>query len=154
MFQVSKRFFINIYLYSCFYFRFMKKKKFLRFRISRSFKEWDVIIFYKFLEDVIFLGEVMYKGKLFWIRKLVVLIDGRMVCYKLEKVDFKSVLVIQLIGYEVIYLEKENRRGFDVRLIYFSLEIYMFFVDFKDWVQLWVEVRKNKKLKFYICCCI
>lgn len=72
----------------------MKKKKFSRFRISRSFKEWDVIIFYKFLEDVIFLGEVMYKGKLFWIKKLVVLIDGRMVCYKLEKVDFKSVLVI------------------------------------------------------------
>lgn len=102
---------------------------------------------YKSLEDVTLSGEVMYKGKLSWTRKLAALTDGRMVCYKPEKVDSKPALVIQLTGYEATYLEKENRRGFDVRLIHPSLETHMFSVDLKDWAQLWVEVRKNKKFK-------
>lgn len=117
----------------------MKKKKPSRPRISRSSKEWDVTIPYKSLEDVTLSGEVMYKGKLSWTRKLAALTDGRMVCYKPEKVDSKPALVIQLTGYEATYLEKENRRGFDVRLIHPSLETHMFSVDLKDWAQLWVE---------------
>ncbi|XP_078336674.1 uncharacterized protein LOC111137602 isoform X5 [Crassostrea virginica] len=117
----------------------MKKKKPSKPRISRSSKEWDVTIPYKCLEDVTLSGELLYKGKLSWTRKLAALTDGRMVCYKPEKVDSKPALVIQLTGYEASFLEKENRRGFDVRLLHPSLETHMFSVDFKDWAQLWVQ---------------
>ena len=121
----------------------MKKKKPSKPRISRSSKEWDVTIPYKCLEDVTLSGELLYKGKLSWTRKLAALTDGRMVCYKPEKVDSKPALVIQLTGYEASFLEKENRRGFDVRLLHPSLETHMFSVDFKDWAQLWVQVRET-----------
>ncbi|XP_056011717.1 uncharacterized protein LOC125648626 isoform X2 [Ostrea edulis] len=117
----------------------MKKKKSSKPKISRSSKEWDVTIPYKCLEDVTLSGELMYKGKLSWTRKLAALTDGRMVCYKPEKSESKPAVVIQLTGYEASYLEKENRKGFDVRLLHPSLETHMFSVDFKDWAQLWVE---------------
>ncbi|XP_062579830.1 uncharacterized protein LOC134241822 isoform X2 [Saccostrea cucullata] len=117
----------------------MKKKKPSKPKISRSSKEWDVTLPYKRLEDVTLSGELLYKGKLSWTRKLAALTDGRMVCYKPEKSESKPALVIQLTGYEASYLEKENKRGFDVRLLHPSLETHMFSVDFKDWAQLWVE---------------
>jgi hypothetical protein len=95
---------------------------------------------FKCLEEVTLSGDLHYKGKLSWTRKTCALSEGRLLCYKPDKCDSKSALVIQLTGYNSTYVEKDSRKGFEIRLIHPTLEVHIFSVDFKDWAVLWCDV--------------
>ncbi|KAK3099750.1 hypothetical protein FSP39_009067 [Pinctada imbricata] len=120
-----------------------KTRKIKKLSKSRSSKEWDVTVPYSGLEEVTLSGELHYKGKLSWTRKLAALTEGRLVCYKPEKTESKPNLVLQLTGYEATVCDttsrRDNRKGFDIRLIHPSLESHMLSSDFKDWAQMWCE---------------
>lgn len=95
---------------------------------------------FKCLEEVTLSGDLHYKGKLSWTRKTCALSEGRLLCYKPDKCDSKSALVIQLTGYNSTYVEKDSRKGFEIRLIHPTLEVHIFSVDFKEWAVLWCDV--------------
>ena len=116
-----------------------KSSKHKKLSKSRSSKEWDLNVPFKCLEEVTLSGDLHYKGKLSWTRKTCALSEGRLLCYKPDKCDSKSALVIQLTGYNSTYVEKDNRKGFEIRLIHPTLEVHIFSVDFKDWAVLWCD---------------
>ncbi|XP_069118485.1 uncharacterized protein [Argopecten irradians] len=116
-----------------------KSKKNQKMSKSRSSKEWDIALPFSCLEEVTLSGELQYKGKLSWTKKLVALTDGRMVCYKPDKADSKPALVINLTGYDANFVERDNHRGFDIRLMHPAMEIHHFLTDFKDWANMWCE---------------
>lgn len=118
-----------------------KTRKHKKLSKSRSSKEWDVSLPYNCLEEVTLSGELHYKGKLSWTKKIVALSDGRMICYKPEKTECKPALVIQLVGYQATVSEKEHKKGgFDIKLTHPELEVHNFSVDFKEWAQTWCDV--------------
>ncbi|XP_021372827.1 uncharacterized protein LOC110462913 isoform X2 [Mizuhopecten yessoensis] len=110
---------------------------------SRSSKEWDIALPFGCLEEVTLSGELQYKGKLSWTRKLVALTEGRMVCYKPDKADSKPAVVINLTGYDAKFAERDNHRGFDIRLMHPAMEMHHFLTDFKDWASMWCEYVNN-----------
>ena len=92
------------------------------------------------LEEVTLTGELQYKGKLSWTKKLVALTEGRMVCYKPDKPDNKPSLVINVMNYEASVMESSSRRGFDIRMVHPAMEVHNFSVEFKEWAAMWSEV--------------
>ncbi|XP_033763670.1 uncharacterized protein LOC117344901 isoform X2 [Pecten maximus] len=120
-----------------------KSKRNQKISKSRSSKEWDIALPFSCLEEVTLSGELQYKGKLSWTRKLVALTDGRMVCYKPDKADSKPALVINLTGYDASFVERDNHRGFDIRLMHPAMEIHHFLTDFKDWAHMWCEYMNH-----------
>lgn len=92
------------------------------------------------LDELTLSGELLFKGKLSWTRKTCALSEGRLVCYKPDKCDSKPALVIQLTGYKSAFSEKDNRKGFDIKLTHPSLELHVFSVEFKEWASLWCDV--------------
>lgn len=116
-----------------------KSSKHKKVSKSRSSKEWDLNVPFKCLEEVTLSGELLYKGKLSWTRKICALSEGRLVCYKPDKCEQKPSLVIQLTGYKCSFSERENRKLFDIKLTHPSLELHLFAVDIKEWASLWCE---------------
>lgn len=116
-----------------------KSKRNQKLAKSRSSKEWDISLPFNCLEEVTLSGELQHKGKLSWTKKLAALTDGRMVCYKPDKTENKPALVINLTGYDASYVERDNRRGFDIRLMHPAMEMHHFLTEFKDWANMWCE---------------
>lgn len=127
-------------LYVVFYRQAKKSSKHKKLSKSRSSKEWDLNVPFKCLEEVTLSGDLHYKGKLSWSRKTCALSEGRLLCYKPDKCDSKSALVIQLTGYNSTYVEKDNRKGFEIKLTHPTLEVHILSVDFKEWAVMWCDV--------------
>ena len=45
---------------------------------------WEITQPFRALEDTVISGELHYKSKLSWTKKLVALTSGRLVCYKVS----------------------------------------------------------------------
>ncbi|XP_067658774.1 actin filament-associated protein 1-like 1 isoform X2 [Haliotis asinina] len=105
---------------------------------SRSSSSWEINVPFKKLEDMALSGDLHYRGKLSWTRKLVALSNGNMACYKPDK-ETKPQLVVHLTGYEAALHEKENRKGYEIKLTHPNCDSHVFAVDFKEWAQLWVD---------------
>ena len=46
---------------------------------------WEITQPFRALEDTVISGELHYKSKLSWTKKLVALTSGRLVCYKVSQ---------------------------------------------------------------------
>ncbi|XP_046332006.2 uncharacterized protein LOC124115168 isoform X2 [Haliotis rufescens] len=109
---------------------------------SRSSSSWEINVPFKKLEDMALSGDLQYKGKLSWTRKLVALSNGNLACYKPDK-ETKPQLVVHLTGYEAALHEKENRKGYEIKLTHPNCDSHIFAVDFKEWAQQWADHINN-----------
>lgn len=100
---------------------------------------WEVTQPFSSLEDIVISGELHYRSKLSWTRKIAALTNGRLVCYKLDKTDSRPSLVILLNGYKATFHNREGRRSFEIHLEHENFESYVFLVDFKEWAEIWCE---------------
>lgn len=64
-------------------FRPTRRKARAQRKLGKSLSSlWEVTQPFRALEDVVISGELYYKSKLSWTKKLVALTSGRLVCYK------------------------------------------------------------------------
>ncbi|XP_060580205.1 uncharacterized protein LOC132736992 [Ruditapes philippinarum] len=100
---------------------------------------WEITQPFGMLEDVVMSGELHYRSKLTWTRKIVALTNGRLVCYKVDKTDSRPSFVILLTGYKASFHKREGRRSFEIHLDHDNFESYVFLVEFKEWAVIWCE---------------
>lgn len=115
----------------------LKKNK--KLSKSRSSSQWEISAPFRKLENIDISGELYHRGKLSWNRRVVAISNGCLAMYKPDK-DARPSLVIQLTGFEACMLEREGRRGFEVKISHPTEDSHTFAVDFRDWANLWVEV--------------
>lgn len=118
-----------------------KMKKMKNGRKMHSSSQWNLAQPFRSLEDVIISGDLQLKRKLTWNKRLVAVSAGRLICYKSER-ELRPGLVITLSGYDVSYMEREGRRGYELKLTHPLSETYHFTVECKEWAQTWAEVIK------------
>ncbi|KAH9514055.1 hypothetical protein Btru_030098 [Bulinus truncatus] len=119
---------------------------------SRSSSQWEISAPFRKLENILISGELYYRGKLSWNRRIVAISNGSLAMYKPDK-DARPSLVISLSGYEATVLEREGRRGFEVKMSHPNQDSHTFSVDFRDWANLWRDhingVAKGQPLAKY-----
>ncbi|XP_052820886.1 uncharacterized protein LOC128246628 [Mya arenaria] len=100
---------------------------------------WEVSQPYQALDDVVISGELYYRSKLSWTKKLAALTNGRLVCYKVDKLDTRPSFVIILMGYLATAHKRDGRRSYEIHLDHDSFESHVFLCDFKEWADIWCE---------------
>ncbi|BFZ23727.1 hypothetical protein BsWGS_26765 [Bradybaena similaris] len=116
----------------------MALKKSKKLSKSRSSSQWEISTPFRKLENIDISGELYYKGKLKWNRRIVAISNGCLAMYKPDK-EARPSLVIPLSGYEAHITEREGRRGFEVKMAHPNADSHTFSVDFKEWALLWIE---------------
>ncbi|CAG5132972.1 unnamed protein product, partial [Candidula unifasciata] len=105
---------------------------------SRSSSQWEISAPFRKLENINISGELYYKGKLKWNRRIVAISNGCLAMYKPDK-EARPSLVIPISGYEAYMNEREGRRGFEVKMSHPNDDSHTFSADFKEWALLWIE---------------
>ncbi|CAL1529783.1 unnamed protein product [Lymnaea stagnalis] len=116
--------------------RGLKKSK--KLSKSRSSSQWEISVPFRKLENVQISGELYHRGKLSWNRRLVAISNSCLAMYKPDK-DARPSLVIPLSGFDAIVIEREGRRGFEIKMSHANQDSHTFSVDFREWANLWVE---------------
>ena len=116
-------------------------------RITQSLTSMkEVAVPLKNLEDIFLTGELHYRSKLTWTKKMVALINGRLICYKPDKAENRPSFVILLTGYDATFQKREGKRNFEINLTHDNFESHTFLADFKEWAEIWCEVSFNSFL--------
>lgn len=117
----------------------MTSQKSKKLNKSRSSSQWEITAPFRKLENIDISGELYYKGKLKWYRRIVAISNGCLAMYRPDK-EARPSLVIPLSGYEAHINEREGRRSFEVKMVHQNADSHAFSVDFKEWALLWIEV--------------
>ena len=131
-------------LFDLFFRRAKKESNKLKKKLAplRSSNQWELNVPFKGLTGVVVSGDLYYKGKLSWNRRLVALVNGSLVCYKPDK-ESRPHFVVPLPGYEASVAERDSKKGFEVKLCHPSGDTHYFAVDFREWAQTWCDVSSN-----------
>ncbi|XP_052227306.1 uncharacterized protein LOC127842029 isoform X2 [Dreissena polymorpha] len=91
------------------------------------------------LDDVAISGELQYRSKLTWTKKMVAVTNGRLVGYKMDRLDMRPTFMMLLTGYRASSHKREGRRSYEIHLDHDNFEQHVFLVDFKEWAELWCQ---------------
>ena len=57
--------------------------------------------------------------------------------------DTRSLIKFLLLGYDIVYLEKDSKYSHALRISHPGCETHMFYADSKEAAEEWLEVRKQ-----------
>ena len=86
-------------------------------------------------------GDLFQKGLFSPVKRFCVISDNKLVCYKSEK-DTKPIINFPLLGYDVIYIEKEGKFSHVIRISHPGCETHWFGADTKENADVWIKVKR------------
>jgi hypothetical protein len=113
--------------------RVSKKKK-------KKIKNNEPEMWIRDLSNILFRGELYHKGSWQWNKRYCVISDNRLLVYKTEK-SARPFINFVLLGYQIVYIEKEGRRNHVIRIAHQGCESHFFAADLKEIADLWLEVH-------------
>lgn len=107
-------------------------------KTKKKKKDVEPELFVSDLTDILFRGDIYYKGSWQWNKRFAVISNNRLLIYKAEKAP-RPLINIVLLGYSIAYLEKEGRRNHVIRISHPNCESHFFSVDLKEIADLWLD---------------
>ncbi|XP_074654421.1 uncharacterized protein LOC141908319 [Tubulanus polymorphus] len=101
-------------------------------------KSFDDEFSLDFLRNVLFSGELTFKGKLTWSRRFCVIAPSRMVIYKSER-DSHPQFDIRLDGFDLEYIENDLKRSHVIRMSKPGYKTYLFSTETHDRAIMWID---------------
>ncbi|CAH1774005.1 unnamed protein product [Owenia fusiformis] len=94
------------------------------------------------LPNVTYCSDLYQKGMITWTKRQCAISDNKLYVYKIEK-DYKPSMVLSLVGYDILYFEKDGKRNHALRVSHPGCETHWFATDTKSNADIWLEHMTN-----------